>query len=350
MSVRESNLWKNVFSVPNERVEELLNDENSITLFNIEWTTRCNNACTYCHFFAWKYDKSFCKDIEDDLFDTYTDFIKYFSEHTKTMVQYRFSWWDPIVLWDRLFDLADRGFKKTGIKPYVLTAWRWINEEWVEKGKKSALQNAFISVENPFNQDPWANPTENVIESIKKYNSEEFPLQLWSCIIKNEYFSRLLEICDYFYNETWQIPTIHELNYSAFEVPSDEQLKDLREQLEKVLIKYGDKLLLRLFPSVFPELCFWGKMVYLSDLPVRDSHDFNNKNNNERLDYMSRRFLWFSYPKVECKKPCELHDFCKNVKRFRQYDWNGNIDTKRTIIYCKMKKILSDVYLSVFPE
>ena len=32
--------------------------------------------------------------------------------------------------------------------------------------------------------------------------------------------------------------------------------QQLREQLEKVLIKYGDKLLLRLFPSVFPELCF----------------------------------------------------------------------------------------------
>lgn len=348
MSLKNTLLWRQQDKVCNSEIYELLHNKDGITLFNIESTTRCNNACTYCHFYNGKYDKSYCKDIDDDLFTEYLRFINYFSKNSDTMVQWRFSWWDPIVLGDRLFRLADYWFKISGIQPYILTAGRGINEEWITKARKSSLQNAFISVENPLDQDPGANKTENVLESIKKYNDPSFPLMLGVCIIKNRYFWQLLEICDYFFDQVGQIPTIHELNYDSFETPSEEELWLLRGQIEKVLKKYWDKLLLRLFPSVFPELCFGGKMVYLSDLPIQDSHDFYNKNNQERLLYMARRFLWFSYPNMFCDSPCELKDFCNNAKRFWQYNWHWEKEEHRKNTYCKLKKILSDIYLDIF--
>jgi hypothetical protein len=82
------------------------------------------------------------------------NFVNYFKENSKTLVQWRMSGGDPIVLGERLFSLAEKGYKITGIHPYILTAGRGITEEWILKARKSPLQNAFISVENPFDPDP----------------------------------------------------------------------------------------------------------------------------------------------------------------------------------------------------
>lgn len=89
-------------------------------------------------------------------------------------------------------------------------------------------------------------------------------------------------------------------------------------------------------------------MVYLSDLPINDSHNFFNKTNEERLSYMARRFIGFSYPNFECEHPCEFKDFCNNVKWFRQYNSNGILEHGRKETYCKLKQMLAEIYLNTF--
>lgn len=331
-------------------IQSFVRNENNITLFNIESTTRCNNLCTYCHVYEEKFNRKIWIDIDDWLFVEYMKFISEFSKKTKTTVQWRFSWWDPIVLWDKLFDLANLWYKITDIPPYILTAWKGITEEWIIKCRNSCIKNAFISVENPFDPDIWANPPENVIESINKYDNKDFQLLLWVCVIKNSQFKNILKICDYFYEKTWQIPSIHELNYWQFEKPTQEQLDQLEQQLNLVLERYGRKLLIVIFPSVFPEMSFGWDMVFLSDLPITDKYNFTNLTYKEKYNFMMRRYLWFSYPKFSCKIDCDLKEFCWNIKRFWRFniDWTYNEDRFQT--YCKMKKMLAKLYLRHFDK
>lgn len=347
---KNSDIRKVLNIINNDDVINFQNNKDNIILFNIESTTRCNNNCSYCHVFASKYNRIEWKDIDTDLFIKYMHFIKHFSEKSNWMIQWRFSWGDPIVLGDRLFELANLWFEITWIKPYVLTAWRWINDDWISKARDSALSHAFISVENPFDQDPWANKTENVIDAISKYNDERFKLKLWVCIIKNKWFWQIFDICSYFVDKIKQIPTLHELNYSMYKKPTDKEFLVLKDQLKLVLDKYGDLYHLKLMPSAFPELSYWWKMVYLWDLTIWDKFWFldSKMDLDEYVDFFARRFISFSYPKHECKNKCELSDFCNNMKWFWKYDEKWNFCKDRLEGYCRMKKILSDLYISKY--
>ena len=107
---------------------------------NIVSTGRCNCNCSYCHFFATRSRKDTAYDISDELFEVYLAFIKQLSERvTDGIVTYRFSGGEPMVLGDRLFALADLGYKVTGIKPFMLTAGKELSKEWVDKAKQIIL-------------------------------------------------------------------------------------------------------------------------------------------------------------------------------------------------------------------
>src|SRR3989338_6781047 len=108
---------------------------------NVVVTGRCNAACTYCHYYAKHDRKSIAYDIPDELFETYMDFIHYWSEKMPGKTSYRFSGGDPMVLKDRLFRLADTGFRKTSMRPFVLTAGKALKREWAARARGSAISH-----------------------------------------------------------------------------------------------------------------------------------------------------------------------------------------------------------------
>jgi len=133
----------------------------SILCFSISITGRCNANCSYCHFYGMRSKetiKEIWKDIDDETYRLYINFLKRIKNALPKNVdlQYRFSGGEPLVLKDRLFELADYGYKKTGIPPYILTNGLGITKNWVEKAKKHHIKYLFVSLENPFNpmQEP----------------------------------------------------------------------------------------------------------------------------------------------------------------------------------------------------
>ena len=101
-------------------------------------TGRCNATCTYCHYYDGRERKRYRYDITDSQFDVYMHFIASMNDAVDGNVNYRFTGGDPMVLGDRIFDLADRGFALTGIRPYTLTAGKKLSEKWVKRASKSA--------------------------------------------------------------------------------------------------------------------------------------------------------------------------------------------------------------------
>lgn len=57
MSLKNSALSQIQDNISEQEINSFLSNEENITLFNIESTTRCNNACTYCHIYNGKYDR-----------------------------------------------------------------------------------------------------------------------------------------------------------------------------------------------------------------------------------------------------------------------------------------------------
>lgn len=154
---------------------------NANNTFTITSTDRCNAACTYCHYYSaggkaakrngGTQRKLFRSDIDDATLEAYFRFIAYFKmKHRNSNIFYRFLGGDPMVLGNRLFEIADRGYKMVGIKPYMLTAGKALSATWIEKAQQSALSHARVSLENPLNPDPGAPNPFAVLEKIKTQN------------------------------------------------------------------------------------------------------------------------------------------------------------------------------------
>jgi sulfatase maturation enzyme AslB (radical SAM superfamily) len=239
-------------------------DQSNFT-FTITSTDRCNVACTYCHYYsaggkAAKRNggtsrRLFRSDIDDDTLGGYFQFIAYFkNKYPRTNVFYRFSGGDPMVLGDRLFEMAARGYDIVGAKPYMLTAGKALNEKWVEKAKRSALSHARVSLENPLNPDPGAPNPHLVLSKIKALNSEQFPLQLGLTVVRNQDFAKLYEICDYVYQEIGILPNLAEINYDQFVVPTDQEIEDFQENIYKIFKRWLGKSRINVFAHISPEI------------------------------------------------------------------------------------------------
>lgn len=220
--------------------------------FSIIVTEKCNMHCTYCHFFEHVTKKS-ARDMSNSQLINYFNFINYFKENIEGHnVDYRFSGGDPIVLGDRLFEIADMGYKITGVKPYFLTAGNGISENWIEKARRSSLSACMISIENPLNPDPGAMNPYEIMKIMKKYDSEDFRLLPGVTVVRNENFKDIYEISRIVYEEIGLLPKIQEINYGAYESPTDEQLESLYDNLYRVVRDFKGKTYFDYFSYISP--------------------------------------------------------------------------------------------------
>ena len=319
-----------------------MNEEKGrIYTFNTVVTGRCNTACSYCHFYATRDRKSVAYDISDELFETYMDFIRRWSERVEGITSYRFSGGDPMVLGDRLFDLSRIAYNKTGIRPFILTAGKRLSKTWVQKARESSIGHVFVSVENPIAPDPSAPDPIKVINSIKSFDSEEMPIVPGVCVVPRSAYKHLLEICEWFYEHLGRVPLICEVNYAPYESPTDRELQELAISIEAVLNRFFGKTPLNLFSSVIPEYAYGGIDPYLSDLSLDNHHNITPDNINQKIDEMLLHIDRVNYPRLSCNNTdCSWHEFCSNTKWYWQGD-GRNDPVQKLTDYCRHKKVIS---------
>ncbi len=320
---------------------------NRVYTLNVHITGRCNVKCTYCHYYAHRDRKEVAYDMPEKQFIDYMNFIKYWSENVDGTTHYRFSGGDPIVLKDELFEKANLASKITGLNPFILTHGKGMNEQWVNKAKKSSIERVYISIENPINPDKGAQDPKITIKNLKAFNSEELPLLLGVCVVPTENYKNLLEICDWFYEEIGYIPPIAEINYDAYKSPTEKEWDLLEENLHNVISKYYGKTYLNLFHSVSPEIGYNGNDPYVFCLPLENKHNINSDNLHEKTLEIIKYIEGQNYPSLSCKnKSCDWWEFCDNTKWYWQGDAAHSKETKLKE-YCRFKRMLNDTYYNI---
>ncbi|MFA6515426.1 MAG: radical SAM protein [Candidatus Paceibacterota bacterium] len=321
-----------------------LSSREKIYTFSVGVTGRCNAFCNYCHYYANRNRESVAYDISTEQFIAYMDFIHYWCERIEGITSYRFSGGDPMVLGDRLFELAKIGFQKTGLHPFILTAGKELNKKWVDKAIQSQISHVFVSVENPFRPNKGAPNPFKVVESIKEYNSSQMPIVPGVCVIPNDCFKDLYKICEWFYKELGEIPLICEVNYSTYKTPTDDEWLALEDNLPFVIKDFFPQTKLNLFSSVVPEYAYNGKDPYVFDLNLENTHGITEHNYKSKLDGFIEKLKTVNYPKLDCVKvECPWHEYCQNVKWY----WKDNVGqclNHKIDDYCRFKRIVSDAY------
>ncbi len=315
-----------------------------IYTFNTVVTGRCNVKCSYCHFYATRNRRQVAYDISDEQFAVYMGFIKRWTEIVSGKTSYRFSGGDPMVLGDRLFELAETGYRMTGIKPFMLTAGLKLNQDWVRKARQAPFSHVFVSVENPIDPDKFAPDPMRVIEAIREFNSPELPILAGVCVVPSHLYARLDEICDWFYEKIGHIPLICEVNYAPYESPSGTELEELGASVERTLKKFFNKTPLNLFSSVVPEYAYGSIDPYLSDLGLENSHGITSENFDEKISEMLDHIDAVNYPRLQCNRTeCSWHQFCTNTKWYWQGDGRNPPELKLSD-YCRHKKVISSAF------
>lgn len=316
-----------------------------INNFSIIVTERCNLKCTYCHFFT-KVERTSRNDISDELFDNFMKFIKYFSDKNGGEVTYRFSGGDPIVLGDRLFELGNRAYEITGIKPYFLTGGKGINNEWIEKAKKSAFTHAFVSLENPLNSDPGSVNAYETMKKINKFSSEDFRLEFGSTVIRNEDFKDIYKICKIVYEETGKVPKLHEINFLPYTSPTEKELNDLYVNLVKVIKEFYNKAPLDFFPYISPEFCASHdkRESFLAELNMKNLYKIGEIPFEESEKIMQER-QELNYPKSGCTNTkCNWYKQCDRVKWLWKYKSYTVSAEQKFKDYCKLKNVVNNAF------
>ncbi len=326
-----------------EYLDNSLGEGDRIFTLNIEITGLCNSHCGYCHFYL-KHDReSVAYHMPDEQFSSYCRFVKYWANESGGETNYRFSGGDPITLKDKLFNRADLAYATTGMRPFVLTHGHRLKDDWFSKAKNSAIEAIYFSVENPINPDKGAEDPENTIKYIEKHNSSELPIKLGVCIVPNEQFGNLLEICDWFFDRVGYIPPIAEMNYGAYKSPTQQQWKDLEKSLGDVLDKYFGKTHLNLFHSVSPELAYDGIDPIIFSLGIINKFGINEGNIEQKALELAGNISSTNYPYLTCRANCPWSKFCRNTKWYWQGDDNNDAKVK-VKDYCRFKRIINDSY------
>ncbi|BCQ30296.1 hypothetical protein NK8_84870 (plasmid) [Caballeronia sp. NK8] len=308
-------------------------------------TGRCNAACTYCHYYLSHDRKSYSYDISDELFETYLSFINLWKQEVGGILSYRFSGGDPAVLGDRLFELANIADRKTGIRPFVLTAGKKMDAEWVSKARASALSHVTVSIENPVRPDKGAPNPFKVVRSIARFDSVALPIIPGVCVVPNDCFKHLYEICRWFYEELGAIPSIAEANYGAYCSPTEQEWQELGDNLSRVIGDFLRKTPLSLFGSVAPELTFGGRDAYICDLDLENSYRMTSENVPSKVSQVLKRLTETNYPQLGCaSSTCPWWESCENTKWYWQGDAKNPRDVKVSD-YCRLKRLLSDAFV-----
>lgn len=333
--------------IENPTIPDILKSSSKKTIlcFSIIVTSKCNAHCSYCHFFAHRNRKK-NYDISTELFDIYTLFISKLKNILPTNIelQCRFSGGEPLVLKDKLFKLSKQIYDSSSIKPYILTNGKAINQTFLKKAQCGSINFLAVSLENPLHPDRGAANPNEIMNKIKKYNSENFPIIPAVVIVKNEDFKNLYKICRIFYKKLGVLPTISELNFQAFAPPTQAQLKALYKNIFKIVKKFYLKTPIKLFPYISPELCYGGFKHYVTELNLENKHNLTKDNLGKKL-YQVLNQLEISYPEFDCKnKKCDWHDDCKRIKWvWKKSSEKLNIE-KKLEAYCKLKKTINSAF------
>lgn len=325
-------------------------ERSRLFTINIVVTGRCNAACSYCHYYLARNRKEVAYDISDELFDTYMDFVSQWDESIPGITTYRFSGGDPMVLGDRLFSLADRAYQRTSIKPFVITAGKALSPSWIEKAKTSAISHLYVSIENPIKPARGAPNPHKIVKSIKALDSSELPVIPGVCVVPNDCFKNLYDICSWFYDELGRIPLISEINYAAYTSPTEIEWKYLYDGIERVVREFYKKTPLNLFSSVSPELAYGTTDPYIFELDLENNYCMDSKNVRSKLNDVLEKLRLKNYPELSCQnQDCNWWEFCGNTKWY----WQGDKINNRAVKlkdYCKFKRIVNDAYYRVLVD
>lgn len=323
--------------------------KNSIVCFSVIVTGRCNAKCSYCHFYGMRPDiegQLRITDIDFELFKNYISLIKesiaLFPKNTA--VQIRFSGGEALVMGDYLFKLCDYTYKELNIKPYILTNGILINERSIKKALLSHVDYFVVSVENPISPDKFAPNPEKTISKIKQCNKAGIKALPGVVLIKNEEFKHIEKIVDYFIKEIGVIPTLNEMNFQAFKIPTKRELADLYKNLFLVFKKYYKTHQVVAFPYISPELSYAGKKHYLVELDLFNAISVNESNIKNKVDFVSD-ILNDSYENIECTKKCDWKDVCGDIK-WLWFDTFGNMSKQKKLnAYCEMKNTINKAFI-----
>ena len=286
-------------------------------------------------------------DISDELFNVYASFI-YEAKNSLPSnfeVQCRFSGGEPLVLGDRIFNLAEKIHSVTGIDPYILTNGKNISKNFVVLAQKSRISHLYVSLENPLEPDKGAPNPEEIISKIKRYNSDEFPIIPAITVISNRQFKNLYKICRIFYKELGRLPAISEISVNSFVPPTKKQLGELYENVFKTVRYFHSKTAIRLFPDVSPELYFGEYDHHILHLGLENSHKLTTKTLKTNLPVVLDK-INKNYRDLRCPdKNCEWLEDCKRVKWIWTEGFNTVTPAQKKKSYCDMKKNINTAFL-----
>lgn len=316
-------------------------------------TGKCNCNCEYCHFYASHSRKEYNRNIESRLFNRYIDYIKYLQE-IAGKVSVRFSGGEPLTMGDDLWKLTNKLYEETGIKPYIMTNGKMLNQQLILTAKKNMVSGFVVSIENPFEiikGTERAIDTLNRIKACKDIDSD-VPVFFGMLVVKNENFKNMYDIAKYFYNEVRMIPPMCEVNYLPYESPSDIQFNDLYENVKMIVKKYNGICDISLFPYIIPE--FYSNNLngteYLTEFPIDDKHDMLSLSNDKIL-IKTEEQIDKSYAKFICNESnCDWYDSCNRIKWVWNMHTNKISKELKNHDYCKFKKTLSTAFYDALCE
>lgn len=336
------------------KLPDILHAKNRkiILCFSIIITGRCNAACSYCHFYGLRSRKRVAYDISDELFNIYASLIAKTKKilPSNIEIQCRFSGGEPLILQERLFKLSKIIYDTAHIKPYVLTNGKAINSKFVKLAEKNFINFLAVSLENPLNPDKGAFKPILAMKKIAKYNSNIFPIIPGVSVIRNEDFKNLYKICEIFYKQMKVLPTINELNFQIFEYPTRTQLKELHDNIVKIVRYFYPKTPIKIFPYISPEFCYGGIEHYIIELDLENKHGLTISNFNRKI-YQVLNQINISYPKLTCKqKKCEWCQECKRVKWVWKNDFGQGFLSEKLNAYCMLKKTINNAFFDALND
>lgn len=317
--------------------------DDDIWALSFTITGKCNCNCSYCHFYAKRDKKEVNKDMSFELFENYLKIVKYIQEKYHKNIQIRFSGGEPLMLGDKLFEYSNRIYEETGIEPYVLTNGRLISKEVIDKSKSAHISAYLVSMENPFDESEGAPKTDEVINKISVYNSNDVNVLPAIMIIKNNHFKNMAKIADYVYTRIKKLPSFAELTYQAFESPTDSELTALYNNVKELAKKYYGKAQIRIFPYISPELYAQGHNNYLSELDLENKYRIKGGDIKLEAEKLYDK-LGKSYCKNPCEdKKCEWYDDCRIIKWLwtKQFPGSSINAEQKLKDFCRLKKTIN---------
>lgn len=308
-------------------------------------TGRCNCNCEYCHFYADHDRKEYMRDIKDDLFDRYIEYINYLRDITQD-ISVRFSGGEPLVMGDRMFELAERLFSKTGIRPYIMTNGKLLTKGVIDQAKASHISSFVISIENPLHNAVGTENSDNVLRRFKELQNEDVPLYFGMLVLENGQYKNILEIADFFWNEVNMIPPMCEKNFIPYVSPTENEMEVLYDNVKKLVKTYNGKADIALFPYIIPEYYVNNLegTEYLTEFPIDDTFGMLHKSFAD-IKKVTEDQLDRSYFKYEClQKECDWYESCSHIKWVWSMQTQKYSSEEKMKDYCRYKKVLSRAF------